>query len=79
MPKFIDFHPDYQVSAESVAQLRQQTVEGTSDQYGVRQLELFYSPDGQGVYCLLEGADETAVRNHHHGNCNEVLRVESLL
>ena len=79
MPKFMDFHPDYQVSPEGIAQLRQQTVQGTSDQYGVRQLELFYSPDGKGIYCLLEGPDETAVRNHHNGKCNEVIRVESLL
>jgi hypothetical protein len=30
------------------------------------------------VYCLLDGPDEAAVRNHHNGNCNEVIRVESL-
>jgi quinol monooxygenase YgiN len=78
MPKFMDFHPNFQISPERVAQLRQEMVEGTVDQYGVRQLELFHSPDGLGVYCLLEGPDEVAVRNHHHGNCGEVIRVESL-
>ncbi len=79
MPKFIDFHPGYQISPEHVGQLRQQTMDGKTDQYGVRQLELFYSPDGKGVYCLLEAPDEGAVRNHHNGNCNEVIKVESLL
>ena len=79
MPKFIDFHADYQVSPEALARLREETVAGTTDQYGVRQLELFHSPDGKGVYCLLEAPDEVAVRNHHHGNCGEVIRVESLL
>jgi quinol monooxygenase YgiN len=79
MPKFMDFHPNFRISTEQIAQLRHQTVQGTLDQYGVRQLELFYSPDGEGVYCLLEGPDEAAVRNHHNGNCNEVIRVESLL
>ena len=79
MPKFMDFHPNLQVSPEQIAQLHEQAVQGTWDQYGVRQLEPFYSPDGKGVYCLLEGPDETAVRNHHDGNCNDVIRVESLL
>ena len=78
MPKFIDFHPGFQISPERIAQLRQQTLDGNTDQYGVRQLELFYSRDGKGVYCLLDGPDEAAVRNHHNGNCNEVIRVESL-
>jgi hypothetical protein len=78
MPKFIDFHPGYQISPERIAQLRKATLDATSDQYGVRQLELFYSPDGKGVYCLLEGPHEDAVRDHHNGNCNEVIRVESL-
>ena len=79
MPKFIDFHPGLQMSPEQIAHLRQQTQDGVTDQYGVRQLELFFSPDGKGVYCLLDGPDEDAVRNHHNGHCNEVIRVESLL
>ena len=79
MPKFIDFHPGYQISPERIAELRQQTVEGTSDQYGVSQVELFYSPDGKGIFSLLEGADAVAVRNHHSGKFNEVMQVESLL
>jgi hypothetical protein len=49
------------------------------DAFGVRQIELFYSPDGKGVYCLLEAPDEEAVRQHHEGNCGEVIKVESLL
>jgi hypothetical protein len=79
MPRFMDFHPDYQISADSIARLRGEVADGTPDQYGVRQLELFYSPNGKGIYCLLEGPDELAVRNHHNGRCNEVLEVESLL
>lgn len=52
-PEVIDFHPGYQISPERIAQLRQQTQDGSTDKYGVRQLEPFYSPDGKGVYCLL--------------------------
>jgi hypothetical protein len=79
MPKFMDFHPNYLVSPEAVARLRKETVEGAIDQYGVRQLELFHSPDGKGSYCLLDAPDEEAVRNHHKGNCGDVIKVESLL
>ncbi|HEY1296675.1 MAG TPA: nickel-binding protein [Chloroflexota bacterium] len=78
MPRFMDFHPDYQISAEGIARLRRLAVDGTRDEYGVRQLDLFYNPTGEGVYCLLEGPDEVAVRNHHNGGCNEVIEVESL-
>jgi hypothetical protein len=79
VPKFIDFHPNYRMSPEEVAQLRQETVERKVDAHGVRQLEVFYSPDGKGVYCLLEAPDEEAVRKHHDGDCGEVIEVESLL
>jgi hypothetical protein len=79
MPKFMDFHANQSIASESVARLRQETLDGTTDGFGVRQLELFYSPNGKGIYCLLEADDEEAVRNHHNGNCSDVVRVESLL
>jgi hypothetical protein len=75
----MDFHPNLTVSSEGIAQLRVDTKSGRVDDFGVRQLELFYSPEGKGVYCLLEAPDEEAVRNHHDGHCGEVIQVESLL
>jgi hypothetical protein len=30
----------------------------------MRQVELFHNPEGQ-VYCLLDGPDEDAIREHH--------------
>jgi hypothetical protein len=75
----MDFHPNIQVSAEGIAQLRADTKSGKVDEFGVRQIELFYSPDGKGVYCLLEAPNEEAVRKHHGGECGEVIQVESLL
>ena len=30
----------------------------------MRQVELHHNPDGK-VYCLLEGPDEEAIRQHH--------------
>jgi len=79
MPKFMDFHADMALAPQQVARLRQETLAGTVDQYGVRQVDLFYSPNGKGIYCLLEAPDEDAVRDHHHGNCGEVVKVESVL
>jgi hypothetical protein len=75
----MDFHPNVAMSSEGIAQLREDTKRGKLDEFGVRQLELFYSPDGKGVYCLLEAPDEDAVRKHHDGHCGEVIKVESLL
>lgn len=79
MPKFIDFHPNWQVRPEAIRRGREEAKAGKVDQFGVRQLEFFYNPDGKGGYCLLEAPDEEAVRQHHGGKCGEVLRVESLL
>jgi hypothetical protein len=81
MPKFMDFHDDLQLSAADIEQLRSQTETGTADEYGVRQLELYYNSGGK-AYCLLEGPDEEAIRQHHAAldvPCGEVNKVETLL
>ena len=52
MPKFMDFHDGLKLSSADIEQLRSQTQAGTADEYGVRQLELYYNPEGK-VYCLL--------------------------
>jgi hypothetical protein len=47
----------------------------------VRQVELYHNADGK-VYCLLEGPDEQAVRDHHAAlgvPCGDVHQVNSLL
>jgi hypothetical protein len=79
MPKFIDFHPDWQVNPQTVEKLREAARTGTVDQHGVRQLEFFYSPDGKGAYCVLEAPNAEAVCNHHGGRDVGPMLVESLL
>lgn len=64
MPTFMDFHDDLKLPQEAIDQLTDETRAGTTDQFGVRQVELFYNADGK-VYCLLEGPDEDAIRKHH--------------
>ena len=71
MPRFIDFHPNWQVKPETIRRLREDAATGRVDEFGVRQIEFFYNPDGKGAYCLLEASDEEAVRKHHGGTCNE--------
>lgn len=81
MPKFMDYHDDLKLPAEAVQQIAQGTKDGVTDQFGVRQLELYHNADGK-VYCLLEGPDEEAIRNHHAAlnvPCGEVHEVASLL
>jgi uncharacterized protein DUF4242 len=81
MPKFMDFHDGLTLSSADIEQLRNQTQAGTADEYGVRQLELYYNSEGK-VYCLLEGPDEEAVRQHHAAlavPCGEVNQVSTLL
>jgi Protein of unknown function (DUF4242) len=81
MPRFMDFHEDLKLPQEAIDQIAQGTREGASDEFDVRQIELYHNADGK-VYCLLEGPDEEAIRQHHAAlgvPCGDVHRVDSLL
>lgn len=77
----MDFHDDLKLPPEALAQITEDTRAGHSDQFGVRQVELYHNADGQ-VYCLLEAPDAEAVRAHHEAlgvGCGEVHEVTGLL
>ena len=81
VPRFMDFHDDLKLPAEGIDQIAQGTREGATDEFGVRQVELYHNPDGK-VYCLLEGPDEDAIRKHHEAlgvPCGDVHRVDGVL
>jgi Protein of unknown function (DUF4242) len=81
MPRFMDFHDDLKLPQDAIEQIASQTREGTADEFGVRQIELYHNADGQ-VYCLLEGPDEDAIRSHHAAlnvPCGDVHQVTGLL
>ena len=70
MPRYMDFHQDLKLPAEAIEQIAKDTLNATADQFGVRQVELYHNADGI-VYCLLDGPDEDAIRQHHieqHGD-----------
>jgi hypothetical protein len=81
MALFMDFHEDLKLPAEAIAQIADDTRNKRSDQFGVRQVELYHNADGQ-VYCLLEGPDEDAIRQHHAAlgvSCGDVHQVAGLI
>jgi Protein of unknown function (DUF4242) len=81
MPRFMDYHDDLKLPADAIAQIAQGTREGATDEFGVRQIELYHNTDGK-VYCLLEGPDEQAVRDHHAAlnvPCGDIHQVSGLL
>jgi Protein of unknown function (DUF4242) len=81
MPQFMDFHDDLKLPAEAIEQIAQGARDGATDQFGVRQVELYHNADGK-VYCLLEGPDADAVRKHHEAigvSCGEVHQVDGVL
>ena len=81
MPLFMDYHDNLKLPAEAVQQIAEGTRDGTTDDFGVRQVELYHNADGK-VYCLLEAPDEQAVRSHHASlgvSCGDVNQVNSLL
>ena len=80
MPRFMDYHGDLKLPAEAIAQITDDTRHAKADQFGVRQIELYHNAQGN-VYCLLEGPDEDAIREHHAAlgvPCGEVHEVDSL-
>jgi Nickel responsive protein SCO4226-like len=80
MARFMDYHDDLKLPAQAIAQIAQDTRDGTADQFGVRQIELYHNPQGN-VYCLLDGPDEQAIRDHHAAlgvPCGDVHQVGSL-
>jgi len=81
MPKFMDYHDDLKLPSEAIAQITQDTKDAKSDEFGVRQLELFHNTEGK-VYCLLDAPSEDAVRSHHAAlgvPCGDVHEVSGLL
>ena len=81
MPQFMDYHEDLKLPDDAVAQITKETKEHKTDQFGVRQVELFHNPDGK-VYCLLEAPDAQAVRDHHAAlgvPCGDVHQVSGIL
>lgn len=81
MPRFMDFHDDLKLPEEAIDQIAQDAKNGKADQFGVRQVELFHNAEGK-VYCLLEGPDADAVRQHHEAlgvPCGDVHQVTGLL
>jgi hypothetical protein len=81
MPLFMDYHDDLKLPAEAIQQIAQGTRDGATDDFGVRQVELYHNADGK-VYCLLDAPNEQAVRDHHASlgvSCGDVNRVNTLL
>jgi hypothetical protein len=80
MPRFMDFHDDLKLPPEAIAEIGEGAKAGATDQFGVRQVELYHNADGK-VYCLLEGPDEDAIRKHHEAigvECGDVHQVDGL-
>jgi hypothetical protein len=81
MPQFMDFHDDLKLPDDAIRHIAQETRDGSSDEFGVRQLELFHNAEGK-VYCLLEAPDAEAVRFHHAAlgvPCGDVHEVSGIL
>jgi hypothetical protein len=77
----MDFHDDLKLPDEAILQITQETKDRKSDEFGVRQVELFHNADGK-VYCLTEAPDAEAVRSHHAAlglTCGEVHEVSGVL
>lgn len=80
MPQFMDYHDHLQLPQEAIDGIAAGARNMESDQFGVRQVDLFHNPDGK-VYCLLEAPNEQAVRDHHAAlgvDCGDVHEVTGI-
>ncbi len=64
MPQFMDYHDDLKLPGDVILQITKETNEKKTDQFGVRQVDLFHNAEGN-VYCLLDAPNADAVRKHH--------------
>ena len=81
VPLFMDYHDELKLPPEAIEQITEEAKARKSDQFGVRQAELFHNADGK-VYCLLEAPSAEAVRQHHDAlgvDCGEVHEVRGIL
>jgi hypothetical protein len=81
VPKFMDYHDDLKLPEAAIQQITQEASDHKTDDFGVRQIELFHNSDGK-VYCLLDAPDADAVRKHHEAlgvPCGDVHEVSGIL
>lgn len=80
MTRFMDFHDDLKLPAGATAQIAGDTRDARTGQFGKRQIDLYHNAAGT-VYCLPEGPDEEAIRQHHAAprvSCSEEHQADSL-
>jgi hypothetical protein len=80
MPQFMDFHENLKLPQGAIDDIAAGARTGRTDEFGVRQVELYHNSDGK-VYCLLDAPDEQAVRDHHAAlgvDCGEVHPVTGI-
>jgi len=81
MPMFMDYHEDLKLPPEAITAIGEGAKDKATDEFGVRQVELFHNAEGK-VYCLLDAPSEDAVRKHHAAldvPCGQVHQVNSLM
>jgi hypothetical protein len=81
MALFMDYHDDLKLPHTAIEDIGRGAREGETDEFGVRQVELFHNPEGK-VYCLLEAPNADAVLKHHEAlgvSCGDVHPVNKLL
>jgi hypothetical protein len=81
MPQFMDVHDHLTLPDEALQQITADAKAMKVDQFGVRQVELYYNTEGK-VYCVLDGPDAEAVRQHHAAlgvECGDVHAVKGIM
>ena len=80
MPIFLDSHQGSEVPLDGVRAFLRAARSPTTDEFGVRPLDVYCGDDGR-VFYVVAAPDEAAVRRHHAHQgvvCRRVRRVQSI-
>lgn len=61
MPTFIDFHSIGKYTEEDLKKNQNES----RDEFGVKNINIFYDMDSGMMFCLLDAPDKYAVEKHH--------------
>jgi len=80
MPRFMDFHEDLKLPQEAINEIAQGTRDGATDEFGVRQIELYYNADGRSIafWRAPMRRRSASITRRLDVPCGDVHRVDSL-
>jgi hypothetical protein len=66
VPRFMDYHDDLQLPPEAIEQIAQGTRDGATDEFGVRQIELYHNAAARSTASLKARTSRPSATTTQH-------------